>query len=73
MKLSALILTFLHFSNAQDCFEYNIDYDGIDIDDGLHTKTDTAEECQAMCKQNVACEGFTWTTDKFFGNKFSKI
>ena len=65
--LLLVVTSLVAFSRAQTCFEYNIDYDGIDIDDGLHNKTNTPEECQALCQKVDRCEGFTWATDNFFG------
>jgi hypothetical protein len=52
---------------ALDCFEKDIDYDGSNINNGLEQKTESAENCQKMCKLTQGCVGFTWASSNFAG------
>ena len=62
-----LSVILLKSCNAQNCFEYNIDYEGTDLNNGLNQRTNTAEECQSLCQLTQNCQGFTWANGNFFG------
>ena len=52
---------------ADNCFEYNIEYAGNIINNPLEQRTDSAEDCQKLCKNNSACQGFTWASADYPG------
>ena len=65
------IVTFLAlvlaFAKADNCFEYNTDYDGANINNGLEQRTDNEQDCWTLCKYTNGCEGFTWASGNFYG------
>ena len=52
-----------------DCYEPGKDYGGNDLNVGHSTLTDSAKECQQLCKDNSACVGFTWVKDTLVGRE----
>ena len=58
---------FLHIigsiSDDINCYEPGKYYGGNGLNDGRSTLTDSAKECQKLCKDNPACAGFTWFKD----------
>ena len=52
---------------AESCLEYNTDYYGTNINNGLEQRTDSAEDCQKLCKNTAGCQGFTWASANFPG------
>ena len=54
---------------VKNCFEYNIDYDGTNINNGLQQRTNTADDCWTLCKLTLDCDGFTWASQDFAGLK----
>ena len=62
-----LLFFFFGIAFANECFEYDIDYDGTNLNNGLEQKTSTADDCWQMCKLTVGCEGFTWAASDFPG------
>lgn len=48
-----------------DCFTYNMDIAGSELNDGVQAKYNTAEECQAFCRTTAKSSYFTWTSTAF--------
>ena len=63
-----LLLISISFASCQDCFEYDTDYDGTNLNNGLEQKTSSASICQKLCKQTAECEIFVWASGDFYGN-----
>jgi len=63
----ALIFVFRVWAEPEtkNCFEFDIDYQGTNINDGLQQRTNTAEDCWTLCKLTLDCEGFTWASSNF--------
>ena len=64
---SSLVLFALSVAQAQNCFEYDTDYDGTNLNNGLEQRTSSAEDCWQLCKLTLGCEGFTWASGNFPG------
>lgn len=62
-----LLLFFFGLAFANECFEYDTDYDGTNLNNGLQQKTSTAQDCWQLCKLTLGCEGFTWASSNFPG------
>ena len=69
-----LLLCWLALTSAmsESCLEYNTDYFGTNINNGLEQRTDSAEDCQKLCQATTGCKGFTWASANFPGTKNSK-
>lgn len=66
--LGLLLLGFIAFSKVNgNCFEYDIDYDGTNLNNGLEQKTTSAQACQDLCQLIQDCQGFTWASEDFVG------
>ena len=51
---------FMILHDFTDCFEYNVDFNGGNLE--RHSVTaDTPIECRRLCINNFDCEIFTWT------------
>ena len=57
----------LSLTAAQNCLEYDTDYDGTNLNNGLEQRTSSAQDCQKLCQFTQGCEGFTWASDVFSG------
>ena len=69
VKYFMIIASLLLLVTAKDdCFEYNVDYDGTNINNGLDQKTLSASDCWNMCKLTLDCQGFTWASNNFPGS-----
>ncbi len=65
------ILTLMSICNlglAFDCYSYDTDYVGTNLNNGLEQRTDSQYECQIACQDLPGCEGFTWASDALPGN-----
>ena len=68
MKIKILIIVSLaSLVLAKDCFEYDTDYYGTNINNGLEQRTDNAADCQKLCSNTNGCKGFTWASANFAG------
>ena len=56
--------------SAEDCFEYNVDYEATNMNNGLEQRTNSASDCWNLCKLTLGCEGFTWASSNFPGTLF---
>ena len=52
-------MKYLKFSSANECYEFNTDYWGNDLNN-CDVKTDTSQECQQLCFKTEGCLEFTW-------------
>merc|ERR1719228_1534596 len=43
-----------------DCFQYNTDYPGNDVDEGHYHSVNSAELCQRDCQAAALCQFWTW-------------
>ena len=57
-KISCYCFAILHIAGT-NCFLLGVDYDGNDIH-GNVARTDSATDCQALCKNVANCEQFSW-------------
>ena len=57
----SILYSWLFINIADSCYERGINYPGKDLNDGTQTKTDSAEKCQRLCKEEEACVAFTWS------------
>ena len=69
--LSLLFVTVLGKSvkRVKSCYDYDTDYQGTNLNNGLEQRTDSEFECQVLCEVTSGCEGFTWASNSFAGNK----
>jgi len=48
-----------------DCFEYDTDFMGADLNNGATTGVASAAECQTLCLNRNGCTHFTWVSPSF--------
>jgi len=53
---------------TNDCFEYDVDYMGADLNNGATTDVASAAECQTLCQNRDGCTHFTWVSQYFTRN-----
>jgi len=66
--ISVVLVTFSlskEEKEPKNCFEYDTDYQGTNINNGLEQRTSTADDCWTLCKLTLDCEGFTWASSNF--------
>ena len=63
-----ILLALLSLSLAEDCFDYDTDYYGTNINNGLEERTDSAKDCQRHCQATDGCVAFTWASKNFPGS-----
>ena len=68
MKVWILLVSLLSLSLAEDCFDYDTDYYGTNINNGLEERTDSAKDCQRHCQATDGCVAFTWASKNFPGS-----
>ena len=56
-------------NQPKNCFEYNTDYQGTNINNGLEQRTSSEDDCWTLCKLTLDCEGFTWASSNFPGTQ----
>ena len=68
MKVFTIFLFFglgLCLCQANECFDYGIDYAGFDMKPGQFTSQKSAEECQIKCQDTAGCQFWTWDPGRF--------
>ena len=56
---------------ANECYEFNTDYWGNDLNN-CDVKTDTSQECQELCAETEGCLEFTWLGIAVYDDEDSK-
>ena len=50
----------LFISETAKCFDKGIDYNGDDIEGGVHRNIKTLSDCQQLCKNTEECQYFSY-------------
>jgi len=69
--MKALLLSALAFGVAladDACFQYNVDLQGSNLNNGLSNLMSSAANCQQSCKVTAGCLFWTWLSDDYEGS-----
>ena len=53
-------MLYLYLEGSIDCFEWNTNFDGNDLDSSPKKNVDSKHECQKLCQETTGCEFFTY-------------
>ena len=51
------------FVACDGVYQYGVQYDGHDLNNGTMDKRDSPEECQELCQATLGCVGWEWGQD----------
>ena len=60
LRLTVILTCLLSAACSDECFDYNTDYYGYDLQDGQYVTTDGPDSCQLECAANPLCQYWTW-------------
>merc|ERR1719431_902680 len=63
--MSSILLVLMSYNmkgteGAVDCFDYDVDYFGFDLEDGVYDSVASALDCQHSCQNKASCQFWTW-------------
>ena len=53
-------MPYLYLTGSFDCFEWNTNFNGNDLDLSPMKNVDSKHECQKLCQETTGCEFFTY-------------
>ena len=58
-------MPYLYLTGSFDCFEWNTNFNGNDLDLSPVKNVDSKHECQKLCQETTGCEFFTYDPNAY--------